>query len=227
MGVVGCVGREGCVAVPSNVEPPNRGWAGARWALLLAGLWLAGGCQVQAVSTVQLRHHQQIVDLDGLKPIQSVPGVHATCAPPRGWRRLEADETFLYTHQQWRSPARNAGMGVAYIHTPIPLSGKMLVWFAKAEYLKHNNGGASEGRLINEWTDPLGRSWFEAENARYHVKGFAMTRGTDAWIVYSGWRVRDKPSDADIELGARAADSVVPLMALPTAPAATTRPANP
>jgi hypothetical protein len=127
----------------------------------------------------------------------------------------------LYSHQQWRSPSASAGVGVAYIHTPIPLSTDMLVWFAKNEYAKRQASGDKSGattrpadiggRLIGEWTDSLGRHWFEAESTKYHVKGYAMTRGCEAWIVYSGWRVKSKPCEAEIALGARAADSVVPL----------------
>jgi len=170
-----------------------------------------GGCQFQAISTVELRQHQQMVDLDGLRHLQAFSELQVSCAPPVFWERRGESPNILYTHEQWRSPKKNVGVGVAYIHTLIPLSPQMLVWFAKGQYTQSRENHARGGRLLGEWTDSMGRVWFEAENARYHVKGYAMTRGSDAWIVYSGYQVANKPSDADIALAVRAADSVAPL----------------
>lgn len=176
---------------------------------------LTAGCQVQAVSTVQLQYHQQVISLDGLRSVEPVPELDVSLAPPRGWERMSEPDTVLYTHEQWRSPEKNTGIGVAYLRTPFPLSPHMLIWFARLQYGKprpnrHIEEG-SGGQMLGEWDDAMGRSWFEAENSKYHVKGYAMTRGNDAWVVYSGWRVAQKPSEADIELAARAADSIVPL----------------
>ncbi|HTW93375.1 MAG TPA: hypothetical protein VMD30_01190 [Tepidisphaeraceae bacterium] len=172
---------------------------------------LAGGCTFQTVSVAELRLHQQSVDLNGLRRVEAFPELQVSCAPPVFWERRGETPNILYTHEQWRSPRKNAGMGVAYIHTLIPLSPQMLVWFAKTQYAQSKENHEGGGKLLGEWTDSMGRVWFEAENARYHVKGYAMTRGTDAWIVYSGYQVKNKPPESDIELAERAADSVAPL----------------
>ena len=64
----------------------------------------------------------------------------------------------IYTHQQWRSPTRITGVGVAYLRLPIPLSPKAILWFAKSEY---NKKKTSEGRDLGQWVDATGRHWFE------------------------------------------------------------------
>ncbi len=53
----------------------------------------------------------------------------------------------------------------------------------------------------------------EAENDMYHVRGYAMTRGYDAWIVYSGSRVQTHPPKTEVLIAARGADTVAPLPA--------------
>jgi hypothetical protein len=174
---------------------------------------LLAGCQFQAVSSEELQLHQQTVDLNGLTHVRAIGELQVTCAPPVFWERRGEAPNILYTHEQWRSPKKNVGMGVAYIHTVIPLSPQMLVWFAKGQYSQSRENHARGGKLLGEWTDSMGRVWFEAENARYHVKGYAMTRGGDAWIVYSGYQLAHKPTDAEIALAERAADSVAPLPA--------------
>ncbi len=180
--------------------------------LSVAVVFLAlSGCQYQAVSSVEMQIHQSRLDKNGLTPLQNYDGVKVTCAPPDRWDKLPANKTLMYTHQQWRSPDRHAGMGVAYIHLPLPLSAQMVLWFAKSQYSKDQKHQSKAGRLIGEWTDTLGRSWFEAENEQYHVKGYAITHGFDAWMVYSGYRVAAHPTADEINLAAKGADSVVPL----------------
>ena len=125
----------------------------------------------------------------------------------------------LYTHEQWRSPSSLTGVGVAYVRLPLPLSSKAIAWFAKQEYGKK----AADGRIIAEWTDELGRSWFEAENKKYHVRGYVTTRGLEAWIVYSGYRLTDPPEPAEISLATRSAETFIPIPA--NAPA--TQPTQP
>jgi hypothetical protein len=169
------------------------------------------GCQYQDVSSVQMQIHQSRLDKNGLTQLHDDPDLKITCAPPDGWRMLPINKTILYTHQQWRSPDRHAGMGVAYIRMPIPVSADTVVWFAKSQYSKDPDETNTGGRLIAEWTDSLGRRWFEAENSLYHVRGYAMTKGFDAWIVYSGYRVKTPPSEPEIELAQKAAESVAPL----------------
>ena len=179
------------------------------WAAITAFTFLSG-CQIVTVSAVRLEIHQSQVNRTGLAVVRADPDLKITLAPPEEWDRLPLVANVLYAHQQWRSSDHRAGMGVAYLHTPIPFSPQTLIWFAKLQY---SHSRDTSGRLIAQWTDSLGRCWFEAEDARFHVRGYAMTRGNDAWIVYSGYRIRAMPSPAQIALAARGADSVAPLPA--------------
>jgi hypothetical protein len=178
---------------------------------LVASVAILSGCTVvQTASVYRLEAHQSEVNRSGLTPVHSDPRLNVSVAPPVMWDEMPLQSNFLYTHEQWRAQDKHVGMGVAYIHTPIPFSPQTLIWFAKSQYVHKTDG---KGRLIAEWTDSLGRSWFEAENETYHIRGYAMTRGTDAWIVYSGYRVKNHPPKAEITLAERGADSVAPLPA--------------
>jgi len=170
------------------------------------------GCQFQSISALALQVHQSRVDGSGLEPPMTQDSLDITCALPPGWDQMHPEKNLLYSHRQWRSPDRHAGFGVAYFRTPIPLSASTIIWLAKNQYVK-NESEDNSGRLIGQWTDTLGRSWFEAENSLYHVKGYAMTHGFDAWIVYSGYRVRTPPPPTQIDLAERAANSVAPITA--------------
>jgi hypothetical protein len=176
--------------------------------LALAALMALSACQVTSVSTAQLEIHQAFINRSGLSPVELNQALRITCAPPRDWTPLPLTTNILYTHQQWRSPDHHVGMGVAYMHTPIPFSPQTLIWFAKAHYANANDGS---GHLIGQWTDELGRCWFEAENDRFHIRGYAMTHGHDAWMVYSGYRIHAHPASTEILLAARGADSVAPV----------------
>lgn len=176
--------------------------------IVVGAITALAGCQIQAVSAIELEMHQALVNRSGLSPVHPVGVLRISCAPPVQWQPLALTSNWIYSHQQWRSPDRHVGMGVAYMHTPILFSPQTLIWFAKAQYANSDDG---KGRLIAQWTDSLGRCWFEAENGIYHVRGYAMTHGHDAWIVYSGYRVRTRPPNTEVLLAARGADSVAPL----------------
>jgi hypothetical protein len=106
-------------------------------------------------------------------------------------------------------------LGVAYVHLPIPVPASMIVWLAKQEYGKRGE----EGQLLGEWTDQLGRPWFEAQNAKYHVRGYVITRGFDAWIIYCGYKRTDQPpSSAELGVASRALERVVPTPIAPEIP---------
>jgi hypothetical protein len=180
--------------------------------IALAAALVLNACQLQAVSPVQLEIRQSLVDHDGLTAPRVDPDVQVTCAPPTEWDMLPLRKTMLYTHQQWRSPDRQVGMGVAHLRTPIPLSAQLIVWLARQQYPSIDSRHSRGGHLISQWTDTLGRAWFEAENDMYHVTGCAMTHGFDAWIVYSGYRLHGHPAPDEIVLSARAANTVVPLL---------------
>ena len=183
--------------------------AAIRAAGLLAVLLWACGCQQSApVSGRRLIEHQALVDFSGLKPAGRIEAVRTSLAIPRHWDLMPPRMTALYSHEQWRSPSTHTGVGVAYIHTPIPLSPKLVVWLAKQEYSKR----ASDGKVLDEWTDALGRYWFEAENEKYHIRGYVVAKGFSAWVVYVGYRVTYAPDLAEISLAARSLETAVPLM---------------
>jgi len=174
---------------------------------LLALLALAGGCQTgKAVSSRQLIEHQAFIDFSGLDSVKSVPVVNASIAAPRRWQVIPGKPSPIYSHQQWRSPSTHTGVGIVNAHLPFPLSTKAVVWFAKQEYTKQNAGG----KLLGEWTDELGRYWFEAENDKYHVRGYVVVKGFSAWVVYFGYRAQYAPNLAEISTASRAAETAVP-----------------
>jgi hypothetical protein len=181
-----------------------------RWIRLAIWIGLAAlsGCQIHTVSLTELEEHQSLMNRTGLAPVHVNDILKVSCTPPEYWVQLPLTENVLYAHQQWRSPDHRVGMGVAHIHTPFAFSPEMMIWFAKMQYTACSDGS---GRLIAQWTDALGRCWFEAQNDTYHVLGYAMTRGLDAWMVYSGYRVKTDPPAGEIQLAARGADTVTPL----------------
>lgn len=163
------------------------------------------GCQQpQPVSRQKLIDHVALIDFTGLKPVETVDSVKVRAAVPRQWEPLDLQKSALYTHQQWKSPSTRTGVGVAHVKMPLPLSTRMLMWLAKREYK------SNDGRIISEWTDDLGRPWFEAENAKYRVRGYVIVSGFQAWVIYFGHKSKEPPDPAELSLAARAATSVVP-----------------
>ena len=80
----------------------------------------------------------------------------------------------------------------------------MLLWLAKREYK------ANDGKILSEWKDELGRPWFEAENAKYRVRGYVVVSGFQAWVIYFGHKIGFPPDPAELSLAARTADSIMP-----------------
>ena len=113
------------------------------------------------------------VDFAGLTPPQILEQVKAEGALPVAWEPTKVRQTALYTDMQWRSPSKTVAVGVTSIRMPLPLSSKMLMWFAQREYAKR----AGDAKVLSNWTDDAGRQWFEAETADYHIRGFLLTRG--------------------------------------------------
>jgi len=173
----------------------------------LALLTVMGGCQTgKNVSSRQLIEHQALIDFSGLDSVKSAPEIRVSIAAPRRWELLPIKSNPLYTHQQWRSPSTHTGVGVLNAHLPFPLSTSMVVWLAKQEYAKQGTGG----KLLAEWTDELGREWFEAENEKYHVRGYVVVKGFSAWVVYFGYRAQFPPNLAEISTAARSAETAIP-----------------
>ncbi len=164
-----------------------------------------GSCQqAGTVSHRRLIEHQAMIDFSGLKSVELIGKLNIRAAVPRNWDELKPHTNPLYTHQQWRSPSSKTGVGVAYIRMPLPINTGMLLWLAKREYK------ANDGRILAEWTDELGRPWFEAENNRYRVRGYVVVSGFQAWVIYFGHKSQLPPDPAELSLAARAADSIVP-----------------
>jgi hypothetical protein len=168
------------------------------------------GCQqTPTVSHARLIEHQAMIDFSGLKAVEKIPSVKVQAGLPRQWTALAVQSNSLYTHQQWRSPSTKTGIGVAYVKLPLPVGIGMLKWLAKREYK------ANDGRILSEWTDPLGRPWFEAENSKYHVQGYVVARGFEAWVVYFGNKSKLPPDPAELSLAARAVDTIIPALNAP------------
>jgi hypothetical protein len=169
---------------------------------------LLTACAQSNVSTSQLLKHQMQSNLAALNPTVTIDELRASVAAPRNWTEAPINRGLLYVHQQWRSPDHQTGFGVAYIHLPFPISPQILLFLAGSQYSKsrYNNGG----HMDDQWTDSLGRLWFEATDAKYAVRGYAMTRGGEAWIVYSGHVITPTVKDSDVTMANLAADTVVP-----------------
>jgi hypothetical protein len=168
----------------------------------------AVGCQQgPAVSPSRLLQRQAILDFSGLKERRNFEDLKVTVSTPQKWEMLPTQKTPLYLHQQWRSPSRRTGVGVAYVRMPIPLAAKALVWLAKQEYTKKSN----DGKLIAQWTDAAGREWIEAENNKYHVRGYAVVHGFDAWFVYCGYKTSKGPDPAELNLAVRCSETILPI----------------
>ena len=169
---------------------------------------LAGGCQIApSVSSHKLIASQALIDFSGLKGPELIPQIRTLISPPQKWEVLAAKNTPLYSHQQWRSPSTHTGVGVLCAHLPLPLSVQAVAWLAKQQYARQSRDGA----VLNEWTDEAGRSWFEAENEKYHVTGYIIVDGMTAWFVYFGYRVKYPPELGEISLAARSARTAMPL----------------
>lgn len=180
----------------------------ARWTVaLIALLAWAGGCQSYTPTTNRrLIEHQAMIDFSGLKPAEPMDAVKVSCSVPRQWVAMPLKKNGLYAHQQWKSPSTHTGVGVVYIRLPLPFSERTLLWIAKREYTK----ASAEGKLISQWTDELGREWFEAQNNKYHVRGYAIVRGFNAWLVYFGSKAGYPPDLAELSLAARAVETFIP-----------------
>jgi hypothetical protein len=182
---------------------------------LLAGLTLLSGCQFgQTVSTARLIQHQAMVDPSGLNDIETVDLVKVHVAAPKKWETLPPKKASLYTDMQWRSPSRMTGVGVAYVHLPLPMSAQTIAWLAEKEYAQRS----TDGKLLARWTDELGRPWFEAESSRYHVRGYIVTKGFEAWIIYCGYKREQPPSAAELGVAARSLETIMPVPYQPNIP---------
>jgi hypothetical protein len=182
----------------------------ARGALLSSALALVMSCSVTPSTTsTRLLNHRAAIDFTGLRNARMVDTVKASIASPIGWDRLVTQRAALYTHEQWRSASMLTGVGCAYVRMPLPLSAETICWLARQEYAKQSKHGDG-GKVISNWTDHLGRVWFEGENAKYHIRGYVVTHGFEAWIVYFGYRVPSTPDPAELSVAMRCLETIVP-----------------
>ena len=179
-------------------------------------LVLTGCTFKQTVPTARLIQHQAVVDVAGLEETEVVEPVKVHIAAPQKWEALNVRDSRLFVNAQWRSPSRMTGVGVAYVRLPFPLPARMLVWFAKREYTSRS--GDNSGEVLGEWVDDLGRPWFEARNSNYHVRGYCVTKGFEAWIIYSGYKREQPPSAAELGVAARSLETIVPTPFAPEVP---------
>jgi hypothetical protein len=178
----------------------------AAWTLLLFSLV---GCQSNAPGMGdRLVAHAALIDFAGLQPTADIPDLDVSGGLPDGWIPISTQSNPLFTHRQWRSPSHAVGIGIAHVNLVLPISAKSVIWLAKSQYGKQAE--KSGGHLSSQWTDNLGREWFEGENDKYHIRGYAVTSGFDAWIVYTGYRRLGTPHVMEISLAIRCMESIVP-----------------
>jgi len=165
------------------------------------------GCQLaQTVPTARLIQHQAMIDPTGLKETEEIAEVKAHIAAPKSWEQLAPKKHAMYTDLQWRSPSKMTGVGVAHVRLPLPIPARAIAWLAQKEYSKK----ADDGKILGTWDDHLGRPWFEAENSRYHVRGYIVSKGFEAWIIYCGYKTEQPPSASELGVAARALETIVP-----------------
>jgi hypothetical protein len=194
--------------------------------LLAVAAGICPGCQSgRPIASHRLIEHQALIDFSGLKPARKQEQIKSIAAVPRTWEQIGPIKNALYSHTQWRSPSGHTAVGAAYIRLPLPLSADLLIFLARLEYSKQRN----DGQIASRWTDALGREWFDAENDKYHVRGYALAQGFEGWFVYFGYKVTEPPEMSEISLAARSADTFVPELstAAGTETTPTIRPSGP
>jgi hypothetical protein len=173
---------------------------------LLAALLLISGAGCQSAKPEMIASQRALIDFTGLGPLMNMSALKSSGSVPQDWDPLPLQQTPLYAHEQWRSPTMTTGVGVACIHLPIPVPAVAILWFAQREY----SSTQSDGRSLGRWTDSIGREWFAAENRRFYVRGYVVTRGMDAWIVYCGYRRANAPRPDELSLAVRSLETIVP-----------------
>jgi hypothetical protein len=181
--------------------------------MALGGLLVIVCAGCQAAKPEAMASQRAWIDFTGLAPLMNISALKSSGSVPEDWSPLPLLQTPLYAHEQWRSPTLTTGVGVAYIHLPLPVPASAVLWFAQREYTAKSDDGKSLGR----WTDGEGREWFAAENKRFYVRGYVVTGGMNAWIVYCGYRRLNAPRPDELSLAVRSMETMVPGDAVPAA----------
>lgn len=127
--------------------------------------------------------------------------------PPQAWQTGPLKQTAMYSQQEWYGPSHHTGLGVVFVHMPIPMPTSTLVWLAEKQYTQREDGG----KMISQWTDPAGRNWFEAVSKTYHAKGYVIADGSNAWIAYCGYRTQFQKQDAEVAVAEQAMNALRPI----------------
>jgi hypothetical protein len=178
----------------------------------LATLLILVGAGCQSARPENLASQRALIDFTGLGPLSNLSALKASGSVPLVWDPLPLKQTPLYTHEQWRSPTLTTGVGIACVHLPLPVPAAAVLWFAQRAYTAQE----SDGRSLGRWTDRVGRQWFAAENDRFYVRGYVVTRGLDAWIVYCGYRRANAPRPYELNLAVRSMETIVPGGSIPS-----------
>jgi hypothetical protein len=173
---------------------------------LMGSLLFLAGAGCQSAPPERMASQRAFIDFTGLGPLREISALKSSGSVPDQWDPLPLQNTPLYAHQQWRSPTLTTGVGIAFIHLPLPVPASAVLWFAQREY----SASQSDGRSLGRWTDTVGREWFAAENKRFYVRGYVVTRGMDAWIVYCGYRRQNAPNPYEFSLAVRSLETIVP-----------------
>lgn len=182
-------------------------WTFRAVALLFATL-VSVGCQSSSVCTTQLVASQSRLDFHGLESTRLLTDVSASGASPRSWEQRPLENNAIYTHRQWRSPTGYTGVGIVFVHLPLPVGPSAVLWLAEQHF---SSMPGQKGRVLGEWTDAVGRSWFTALNPKCQVCGYIMTQGSCAWIVYFACKASGELHPVEMSLAARAVESIVPM----------------
>lgn len=170
---------------------------------------LVASCRMSGnVSEAALVLHNSQASGAGLSGAVGVEPLKVSMSPPAGWRPAQLHQANRYAYQQWWSQSGRTAVGVTYVRMPLPMNSKMVVTLAACE----------GGRVIREWTDAIGRQWFEGERNGHRMVGYVLIRGFDAWINYSAWSLAESQVPAELELANRSIETIIPLSIAATVP---------
>lgn len=141
--------------------------------------------------------------------IKTIPALKVTLPiPPSAWESAPLKQTMMYSRQEWFGPSHHTGLGVVYVHMPLPMAADALVWLARQQYTSRPDGG----KMVNQWTDAAGRSWFETAGKDYHARGYIISAGSSAWIAYCDYRTQFAPQPAELSIAEKTLDALRPIM---------------